>query len=107
MSDDAQDIKIAAHSLQRADALVNLGRYQEAITLLARAIGEQPEDSWLHCKLANALYHIDDYDKSLEAAQRRPKQLAEYLKSGPTMASVTSVSAEEVEVVESVRFVTG
>ena len=34
-------------------------------------------------------------------------QLAEYLKSGPTMASVTSVSAKEVEVVESVRFVTG
>ncbi|MEJ2128976.1 MAG: acylphosphatase [Woeseiaceae bacterium] len=34
-------------------------------------------------------------------------QLAEYLKSGPTMASVTSVSAEEAEVVESVRFVTG
>jgi acylphosphatase len=34
-------------------------------------------------------------------------QLAEYLKSGPTMASVTSVAAEEVEVAESVRFVTG
>ena len=34
-------------------------------------------------------------------------QLAEYLESGPTMACVTSVSAEEVEVVESVRFVTG
>lgn len=34
-------------------------------------------------------------------------QLAEYLQSGPTMAVVNSVSVEEVEVVESVRFVTG
>jgi len=70
MSDELHDIKIAAQTAERADVLMDLGRYQEAIPLLARAISEQPEDSWLHSRLANAFYHINETDKALDSAQR-------------------------------------
>lgn len=70
MNDDVDGVRIAGKAVDRAEALLELGRYEQAIPLLSRALAETPDDDWLHCRLADAYYALGQQDKSREYAQR-------------------------------------
>jgi tetratricopeptide (TPR) repeat protein len=70
MSDDIDGVRIAGKAVDKAEALIALGRHEQAIPLLAKALAESPDDDTLHCRLADAYYSLDQYEKSQEHAQR-------------------------------------
>jgi len=70
-SDDyPDDVRIAARSLDRAEALIELGRYEQALPLLAQSLAGTPDDDWLHCRMADVYYHLNQLDKAMEHAGR-------------------------------------
>jgi len=70
MSDTQDDVRITAKASDRADALMDLGRYEQAIPLLSKSLAETPDDDRLHCRLADAFYSLGDHEKSQDYAER-------------------------------------
>jgi tetratricopeptide (TPR) repeat protein len=59
-----------SYHVERASAFLDLNRPAEAIPLLERALREWPDDSTVLTMLANAFWHLKDFARSLEAANR-------------------------------------
>jgi tetratricopeptide (TPR) repeat protein len=53
----------------RANALIEMGRPEEAIPLLVRAIGLEPDDAHTRCRLVLALMRVDKQTEALEQAE--------------------------------------
>jgi tetratricopeptide (TPR) repeat protein len=53
----------------RANALIEMGRPEEAIPLLVRAIGLEPDDAHTRCRLVLALMRTDKQKEALEQAE--------------------------------------
>lgn len=70
MTDESDDIKISTRATDQAQTLMELGRYEQAIPLLSKAIAKEPDDDWLHCRIADAYFYLGDHDKSLSHAKR-------------------------------------
>ena len=70
MSDEQDDVHITARAESRAEALMDLGRYEQAISLLAKSLAETPDDDHLLCRMADAHFHLPDYEKAENFAQR-------------------------------------
>lgn len=70
MNDDVDGVRVAGKAVDKAEALIALGRQEQAIPLLAKALAESPDDDTLHCRLADTYYSLDQYEKSQEHAQR-------------------------------------
>src|SRR5258707_1325067 len=64
------DWEEASNLQQRAWALIEIKRYQEAVPLLTRALEYDPEDSPLLCGLSTAYYGIKDWKTSLRFADQ-------------------------------------
>lgn len=69
MSGDHDDVKIAKGNIDRAEALIDLGRYDQAIPLLSRSLASSPDDDSLHCRLADVYFYIDDFSRSEKHAK--------------------------------------
>jgi tetratricopeptide (TPR) repeat protein len=54
---------------ERANALIEMGRPEEAIPLLVRAIGLEPDDAHTRCRLVLALMRTDKQKEALEQAE--------------------------------------
>jgi tetratricopeptide (TPR) repeat protein len=54
---------------ERANALIEMGRPEEAIPLLVRAIGLEPDDAHTRCRLVLALMRTDKQTEALEQAE--------------------------------------
>lgn len=70
MSDNQDDVRLTRGATDRADALMDLGRYEQAIPLLSKSLAESPDDDYLHCRLADAYFHLTDFAKSQDFSQR-------------------------------------
>ena len=55
--------------LDRARALCQVRRYDEALAFARRAVAQDPTDVERHCLLASALYHLDRNTEALRAAE--------------------------------------
>ena len=67
MSSDATDID---HGLERAQALVELRRYDEACSLLGKLLGTEPHNAAAWCLLSQARGGVGDAKAALDAAER-------------------------------------
>jgi tetratricopeptide (TPR) repeat protein len=56
--------------LARAEALIDIGRSDDAVTWLQRAIGAEPHNTDAHCLQALALLRLGDHAQALQAAQQ-------------------------------------
>jgi tetratricopeptide (TPR) repeat protein len=56
--------------IDRAEHLIGVRRYVEALPWLGRAIAVEPQNSRGHCLMALALRSLGEYPRALEAAQR-------------------------------------
>jgi tetratricopeptide (TPR) repeat protein len=54
---------------ERANALIEMGRPEEAVPLLVRAIGLEPDDAHTRCRLVLALMRTDKHKDALEQAE--------------------------------------
>lgn len=59
----------AGRRQQRAQALIDLRRYTEALELLAQAIAADPDDFELHCMRSRALLELGSYPEALAASE--------------------------------------
>ncbi|HKG62631.1 MAG TPA: tetratricopeptide repeat protein [Solirubrobacteraceae bacterium] len=62
----------------RADALVELGRHEQAADVLREAIAADPERADLHCRLAFALERAGRHAEALAAAERAARQAPDW-----------------------------
>lgn len=70
MNEEADDVRLTTRATDRAEALMELGRYEQAIPLLTRSLAESPDDSYLHCRLADAHFYLKDFSNAESFAQR-------------------------------------
>lgn len=70
MNDESDEIRVTAGASDRAEALMDLGRYEQAIPLLARSLAESPDDDTLHCRMADAYFSLTDFIKAEDFAKR-------------------------------------
>ena len=56
--------------LERARALCSLGRYEDALPLIHRALAGDPTDPDAQCLLGATQYHLGRYDEAMKAAGR-------------------------------------
>jgi tetratricopeptide (TPR) repeat protein len=56
-------------ALARAQALLDLRRFDDAAQLLGQAIAQDPEDVWPRCELGRALIGAERWDEALAAAE--------------------------------------
>lgn len=61
---------LVVNALDRAEALLELGRTEQAIPLLSQALAHAPDDFWLHCRLADALHSVDQPQKAAQHAEQ-------------------------------------
>jgi tetratricopeptide (TPR) repeat protein len=52
---------------ERGQFLYERHRYKEAVTEFRQAIGQDPDDSYMHCMLATSLYAMDQYPDAIKA----------------------------------------
>ncbi len=57
-------------AIERAEQLIGIRRYTEALPWLGRAIAAAPESARAHCLMALALIGLGDYAKAIEATAR-------------------------------------
>lgn len=69
MSDERDDVRLTARSSDQAEALMDMGRYEQAIPLLTKSLAESPDDDALHCRLADAYYSLGNYRKAEDFAK--------------------------------------
>lgn len=70
MTDAHEESPVLSRSTDRADALMDLGRYEQAIPLLLQSLAQTPDDDHLLSRLSYAYYLLEDYDKAENFAQR-------------------------------------
>lgn len=70
MTDSEQGQRVAARTGDRAQALMEMGRHQQAIPFLTQALAAAPDDPYLHCRLAAAWRALGDSAKSTDHARR-------------------------------------
>ncbi|MDH5327159.1 MAG: tetratricopeptide repeat protein [Gammaproteobacteria bacterium] len=66
---DAEGVLLADRAVDQAQALIELGRYEQALPLLSQALAQAPDDDWLHCRMADAYYFLDQHDNALKHAR--------------------------------------
>jgi tetratricopeptide (TPR) repeat protein len=54
---------------ERGKMLCDLGRFEEAIKALGKAVALEPEDAWIRCRLAYAYYQTKAYPEALEHSE--------------------------------------
>lgn len=69
MSDDAAAQAIAVQQIEKADVYLQLGRYQEALPLIAKAIAADPNNSYWFYKLAAVHNALHNYNDAITAAK--------------------------------------
>ncbi|MCB1743764.1 MAG: tetratricopeptide repeat protein [Gammaproteobacteria bacterium] len=70
MSDGfAAEPMMARAALDRAEALIDLGRVEQALPLLAQAVAMDPDDAETRCRLAQAYTLLDRHEEAIEHAQ--------------------------------------
>lgn len=69
MSNKGEDIRLTSGMVDRAEALIDLQRYEQAIPLLTQAIANDPDDDMLYCRLSLACFAIEDYAASFSHAK--------------------------------------
>lgn len=69
MNDAQDDVRLTARATDQAEALMDLGRYEQAIPLLSKSLAESPDDDRLHSRLADAYFSLDDYARAENFAQ--------------------------------------
>ncbi len=57
-------------SLERAEKLIEINRFREAIPFLVKAMIEDPQDDWVLCSMSMCFSKIGDNEKSLEYAEK-------------------------------------
>ena len=70
MSETLNNVRISVAASDRAEALMELGRYEQAIPLLSKSLAETPDDDYLHCRLADAHFSMGDNENSQQHAHR-------------------------------------
>lgn len=71
MSQEREDERLPAASLyDRVHALIDMGRYREALQHAAENVARDPEDSHAQCLLAEVHFMLEDYDAAFESASR-------------------------------------
>jgi tetratricopeptide (TPR) repeat protein len=70
VSETSSSTNAASGPAARADALLELGRYAEAIPWLERAIADDPQSLEPRCQLGLAFVRLRHYGRALQAAER-------------------------------------
>ncbi|MFW2372487.1 MAG: tetratricopeptide repeat protein, partial [Gammaproteobacteria bacterium] len=70
MNDGQDELRLSARATDQAEALMDLGRYEQAIPLLSNSLAQSPDDERLHCRLADAYFSLHDYTQAESFAQR-------------------------------------
>jgi len=65
-----QEALTVEKALDQAQVLLELGRTEQAIPLLSRALAHEPDNDFLHCRLADAFFAMDNYASSMQHAQQ-------------------------------------
>jgi tetratricopeptide (TPR) repeat protein len=68
MSEPHEEGTKASALCRRAQTLIELRRYAEAVPVIRRAIAADPQEAEAHCLLAWALLSLEQYPEALEAA---------------------------------------
>lgn len=68
MNEDRDEVKLGNRALDEAEALMELGRYEQAVPLLAKSLAQSPDDAHLHCRLADAWFALEDMGKAQDFA---------------------------------------
>lgn len=86
MSDEASADPFSL--MQRADALMDLGRSEEAAALLRRALASDPDNPYTYVRLASALLEADAAQDALEASEAAIRQAPD-LEAGHRLRAIS------------------
>lgn len=69
MSDfEPDDVRLLRNKLERIQVLIDLGRYQQALVLLSKAIAQEPENALLRLTLGDVYFGTDQLDLAFDQA---------------------------------------
>lgn len=64
------EVLLINKAIDQAQTLIDLGRYEQAIPVLSKALAQAPDDDWLHCRMADVYFFMDQYEHALRYAKK-------------------------------------